>query len=95
MYVGEVVVEPFQGVERLVLVAGAELARVGALQTETLAEPLVVGFGHAQEVGHDEHGERLRVRADELAAAAADELVELLIGEAPHELLVLARGVSA
>ena len=45
----------------------------------------MVGFGHAEEVGDDEHGERLGVRGDELAAAVGDELVELPIGEAPHE----------
>ena len=45
--------------------------------------------GHAEQVGDHEHGERLGVRADELAPAVGDELVELLVGEAPHELLVL------
>ena len=60
-----------------------------AAQAEALAEPLVVVFGHAEQVGDHEHGERLRVRADELAAAVGDELVELLVGEAPHELLVV------
>ena len=58
-------------------------------EPEALAEPLVVGFRHAEQVGDDEHGEGLRVRADELAAAVGDELVELLVGEAPHERLVV------
>ena len=49
----------------------------------------MIRFGHAEQVGDDEHGEGLRVRADELAPAVADELVELLVGEAPHELLVV------
>ena len=38
----------------------------------------------------DEHRERARELADELALAVGDELVELAIGEPPHELLVLA-----
>ena len=64
-------------------------------QTEALAEPLVVRLGHAEHVGHDEHGEGLRVGADELAAAVGDELVELLVGEAPHERLVVLAAASA
>ena len=64
------------------------------MQAEALAEPLVVGLGHAEQVGDDEHGERLRVGADELAATVGDELVELLIGETPHELLVLLAAAS-
>ena len=52
-------------------------------------------FGDAEEVGDDEHRERLGVRADELAGASGDQLVELPIGEAPHELLVLLRVASA
>ena len=72
----------------MLLAAGADLARVPA-QAEPLAEPLVIFFGHAEQVGDHEHRERLRVRADELAVAVADELAELLVGEAPHELLVV------
>ena len=68
--------------------ADADLAGVAA-QAEAFAEPLVIVFGHAEQVGDHEHGERLRVRADELALPVGDELVELLIGEAPHELLVV------
>ena len=49
----------------------------------------MVGLGHAEQVGDDEHREGLGVRADELAVAVGDELVELLIGEPPHELLVV------
>ena len=62
---------------RAALLAGADLAGVPA-QAEALAEPLVVLLGHAEHVGDHEHGERLRVGADELAAAVGDELVELL-----------------
>ena len=64
------------------------LARSGA---ETGAEQLVVALRHAEQVGDDEHGERLAVAADELAVAALDELVDLAIGQPPHELLVLAQ----
>ena len=68
--------------------AGADLARVAA-QAEELAEALVILFGHAEQVGDHEHGERLCVRADELAPAVGGELAELPVGEAPHELLVV------
>ena len=54
-------------------------------EAEPVTEPLVVLLGHAEHVGHHEHGERLRVRADELAAAVGDELVELPVRQAPHE----------
>ena len=64
-------------------------------QAEALAEALVVLLGHAEQVGDDEHGEGLGVGADELAAAVGDELVELLVGEAPHELLVVLAAASA
>ena len=89
MYVREPVVEPRERVEgRVALRPGADLTGRRA-QAEALAEPPVVGFGHSEQIGDDEHRERLRVRADELAAAVGDELVELLIGEAPHERLVV------
>ena len=58
----------------------SDLARRVA-QAEELPEALVVGFGHAEDVGDGEHGERLGVGADELAAAVRDELVDLLIGQ--------------
>ncbi len=49
----------------------------------------MVRLRYAEKVGDGEHGERLAVVADELAAAAVDELVDLAIGEPPHELLVV------
>ncbi len=49
----------------------------------------MVHFGHAEDVGDGEHGEGLRVGADELAVAVRDELVDLSVGRPPHELLVL------
>ena len=85
----EPVVEPPERVHlHLALLGDTELAG-GAEQAEPLAEPLMIGLRHPEEVGDDEHGERLRVRVDELAAAAAREFVELPIGQAPHERLVL------
>ena len=68
--------------------AGADLAGSGA-EAEALAEPLVVGLGHPEHIGDDQHRERLRVRADELASAVEDELVELPVGEVPHERFVV------
>ena len=67
--------------ERLVLQV---LGQVG----QPVAEQAVVGLGNAFEVGDHQQRERRRVGADELAAALLDELVQLAIGEAPHELLV-------
>ena len=69
---GELLVEELERVVRHRLVAGAAdgaglLARPGA---EPLAEQLVVALRHAEQVGDDEHGERLAVAADELAVAA-------------------------
>ena len=56
---------------------------------QLLAERLVVCFGHAEQVGDDEQRERVRVLVHELALTPGDELVDLAIGEPPHELLVL------
>src|SRR4029453_17430657 len=56
---------------------------------ELLPELLVLLFGNAEQIGDHEQRERARVVADELALAAAQELVDLTIGEPPHELLVL------
>ena len=90
---GELLVEELERVVRQRPVAGAPtvpvlLPRPGA---ELVAEQLVVALGHAEQVGDDEHRERLAVAADELAVAALDELVDLAVGEPPHELLVLAQ----
>jgi hypothetical protein len=49
----------------------------------------VVCFRHAEQVGDDEEGERVRVLLHEIALAPRGELVDLAIGEPPHELLVL------
>jgi len=49
----------------------------------------VVGLGHPEKIGDDEHREGLRERVDELALIGADELVELLISQPPHERLVV------
>ena len=92
---GELLVEELERVVRERLVAGAAhgaglVARPGA---EPLAEQLVVALRHAEQVGDGEHGERLAVPADELAVAAGDELVDLAIGEPPHEVLVLAEAL--
>ena len=76
--------------ERVVLAGAAECAAALVLaRAELFAEELVVGFRNAEEVGDHEEREWLAVPADELVVAPFEELVELTIGEAPHELLVL------
>ena len=87
MYVANQASSPSSAFRPMSAVA-SDLARRGA-QAEELPEALVVHFGHAENVGDGEHGEGLRVGADELAVAVRDELVDLLIGRPPHELLVL------
>ena len=75
--------------QRLVLhLAVGALGRL-VVALELLAELLVLVFGNAEQVCDDEEGEGPRVVADELALAPAEELVDLAIGELPHELLVL------
>ena len=75
-------------------------ARAGAAQTffpvvatalELLAEPFVVLFGNAQEIGDDVEREGSGEIADELALAPLHELVDLTVGVAPHEVFVLAQ----
>ena len=48
----------------------------------------MIGLGDTEQVGDDEHGERTGVVVNELTLALGEELVDLTIGEAPHELLV-------
>ena len=85
----EPVVEPGQRVlDRDALLAGPDLAD-GAGQAEPVAEPLMVLLGDAEQIGDGEHGERLGVGGDELAAAVGQEGVELLVGQPPHERLVV------
>ena len=49
----------------------------------------MVGFGDAEQVGDHQERERVGVVVHEFAFAPPDELVDLAIGELPHELLVL------
>ena len=70
-------------------------ALAGALCRELVSEHLVVDFGYAEQVRDHEHRERAGELADEFAAAVGDELVDLLIGEPPHEGFVLVRAASA
>ena len=69
MYGGEPFVEPRQCVEPgLVPFACADFAGRPA-QAEDLPERLVVLLGHAEQVGHHQHGEGLGIAGDELAPA--------------------------
>ena len=79
----------------VIAVLGAADRAARALGRELGAEHLVIGLGHAEQVGDHEQRERARELADELALAVGDELVDLAIGEPPHERLVLAAGASA
>ncbi len=49
----------------------------------------MVGLGHPQQVRDDQQRKGLTVRRGEFTAFVGDEFVDQLIGEAPHELLVL------
>ncbi len=49
----------------------------------------MVLFGHAEQVGDDEHRKRCAVLVDELDLPVRLELVDDPVGEPPHELLVL------
>jgi hypothetical protein len=57
--------------------------------TKALAELGSILSRHAQQVGDHQRGERLGVLTEELAPTVGDELVELAIGQLPHEVLVL------
>ncbi len=88
---GEPVVEPLAALELVVASASAERDRGGtvAAQSEAHAERLVVVLGHPEDIGDREHRERLGIGRDELTAPGTDDAVQLVVGEAPHELLVL------
>jgi hypothetical protein len=93
--VGELLVEELQRVERQGVVAGAPDGMVGAgVPLEHLREQLVIRLRNSEQVGDHQHGERVGEPADELAASAPVELVDLAVGEAPHELLVLAEALG-
>ena len=49
----------------------------------------VVGLGNTEEIGDHQQREGARVLVDELALPSVEELVDLTIGESPHEFLVL------
>jgi hypothetical protein len=64
-------------------------ARAGPLGAEGLAELLVVLLGHTEEVSDHQQRERPAVSGQELALPVGDELVDVAVGEPPHEVLVL------
>ena len=82
----ELVVQPLQRVVRGWRLF-AELADQFAREDGT--ELVVVLRRYAEKIGNDQQGERLRVVLEELACPAVDERVELLVGQPPHEVLVL------
>ena len=75
--------------ERLALRASEASLHSPVPAEDVLAEAVAVVLGHAEQVGDDQQREGLRVLGDELALALGEELVDRLIGELPHELLVL------
>ena len=73
------------------LAIGAADHRPAAVLFDTdqvLAELDAVVGRHAQKVGNDEHGKGLGEIVHELAFAARQKRVDLLIGKLPHEILV-------
>ena len=90
--VGEARVEELQRAVRHRLARAADGA-AGLRRAELGPEHLVIGFGHAEQIGDHEQRERARELADELAFAVGDELVDLAIGEPPHERFVLAQAL--
>src|SRR3546814_20699530 len=75
----------------LAIFGSADGGAFAFLPDQLLAELDAVFGGHAEQVGDDEHGERLRERSHHFALALVDESGDLLIGQLPHELLVLLR----
>ena len=61
----------------------------GALRRRVRPELGAVLLGHAEQVGDRQGGERLGVLGEEFALPVADELVELVIDQLPHVVLVL------
>ena len=59
-----------------------------AAATEPPAERLVVRLGHPEQIADHQQRVRPGVVGDELARAPVDDLVDLAIGELPHEVLV-------
>ena len=81
----ELVVEELEG-----------LVRHGAVHqgAEARPEQTEVRLGHALQVSDDEEREGAGVLADELALSFVEKLVHLAVGQAPHELLVLAQALG-
>ena len=77
--------------ERALAGAPEPLGFLAVAALQLVAEPLVVLLGHAEQIGDDVERERTGEVADELALAPLDELVDLAVGVAPHEVFVLAQ----
>src|SRR3546814_14427356 len=73
----------------LAIFGSADGGAFAFLPDQLLAELDAVFGGPAEQVGDDEHGERLRERSHHFAPALVDESGDLLIGQLPPELLVL------
>ena len=84
----EAVVEPLQRILRHFGLRAADPA-APVLAGQGGAEFLVVRLRDTEQVGDDEHGERVGVPRHELGPVAAHELVDLAVGQPPHEVLVL------
>ena len=91
----EAVVEPLQRAVRHRCPSCCRRRCCRGRRANAVAELVVLVLRDTQEVGDDEQGERVGVVADELALAARDELVDLAVGEPPHELLVLLQPLRA
>ncbi len=84
----EAVIEPLQRVLGHFGLRAADAA-ASVLAGEGATEFLVVRLRDAEQIRDDEHGERVGVPRDELGLVAPHELVDLTVGEPPHEILVL------
>ena len=84
----EAVVEPLERAVRQHVLRAADRV-VARPACQSVPEFLVFVLWDPEEVGNDEQRERVGVVADELALTTSDELVDLTVGEPPHEFLVL------
>jgi hypothetical protein len=85
--VADLLVGPLQGILTDPIVV--ECPDLCVVHAERHSELLVVLLWDPEQVGDDQQREGSRIRRQELAPAVGDELVDVSIGQPPHEVLVL------